>query len=336
MQQDYCTELHNKCPMRHGIRFLVTIMVVIAGRTNAESIPDVLAIDSNSTGAQSSIIIMGDVQRTNFWERNLLFKEQNDTERQLVINAVAGENPAFLLILGDLVSCGGNKNAWDYFEECTKPLRRHNISMIAIPGNHEYFCGKEKGIANFLAHFPQLEGKTWTSVHLSYLGIILLNSNFSRMSSTALDSQEIGYNQTIDAFQNDSSISIIIVGCHASPFTNSTIVSESKDVQTRFLPIFFTTPKAKLFISGHCHSYERFIENNKTFVVSGGAGGPRQKVITNPKKQRRRDYFHGPAIRPFHYCKLLMEKDRLRVLMIKLDDLSGHWSKGEEFSIPRN
>ena len=308
-------------------------MIVIAGRTNAENIPNVFAIDSNSIGAQFTVIFMGDLQRTNFWERNFLFREQNDTERQLVVNAVARENPALLLILGDLVSSGGNKNAWNYFEECTTPLRRQNIPIIAIPGNHEYNCGEKKGIANFLAHFPRLEGKTWTSVRLSYLGIILLNSNFTKMPAATLDSQEIWYKHTIDAFQNDSSISIIIVGCHASPFTNSTIVSESKDVQTRFLPIFFTTPKAKLFISGHCHSYERFVENDKTFVVSGGAGGPRQKVITNPKKKRRHDCFQGPAIRPFHYCKLLMEKDRLRVQMIKLDGLSGHWSIGEEFSI---
>jgi hypothetical protein len=308
-------------------------LIVITVRTNAEYRPDIFAIDSNSIGAQSAIIFMGDMQRTNFWERNVFFREQNDTERQLVINAVATENPALLLILGDCVSSGGNKNAWDYFDECAKPLRRRNIPMIAIPGNHEYFCGKEKGITNFLAHFPRLEGKTWTSVRFLYLGIILLNSNVTKMSSAALDSQEIWYKRTIDAFQNDSSISLIIVGCHASPFTNSTIVSESNDVRTRFLPIFFATPKAKLFISGHCHSYERFIENNKTFLVSGGAGGPRQKVITNPKKQRRHDCFQGPAIRPFHYCKLLMEKDRLRVQMIKLDDLSGHWSIGEEFSI---
>jgi Icc-related predicted phosphoesterase len=311
-------------------------MIIFAKRTIADNMPHGSAIDSTSIGVQSTIIFLGDIQRTNFWERNLLFREQNDTERQLVVNTVAKENPALLLILGDLVSCGGNKNAWNYFDECTKPLRQQNIPMIAIPGNHEYFCGKKKGITNFLAHFPQLEGKTWTSVKLSYLGIILFNSNFSRMSAEMLDSQKIWYERTIDTLQNDSSISMIIVGCHASPFTNSTIVSESDEVQTRFLPKFFSTPKAKLFISGHCHSYERFIENGKTFVVSGGAGGPRQKVITNPTKQRRHDYFQGPPIRPFHYCKIEMGKDFVRVQMVKLDDLSGHWSIGEEFSLQRN
>jgi Icc-related predicted phosphoesterase len=281
---------------------------------------------------RSSVIFMGDPQRTGFGER-LLLREQNDAAQQAVMNAVAEEIPAFAVILGDLVSAGGKKNAWNYFDSCTLPLRRNHIPIIAIPGNHDYFGGKKKAMRNFSSHFPLLEGRTWTSACFKSVAFILLNSNFKEMTPAALDSQNSWYTRKLDDFQMDSSIAVIIVGCHHSPFTNSAIVSENKDVQTRFVPAFIHTPKAKLFISGHCHSYERFNEYGKIFVVSGGAGGPRQNLITNQTK-RRLDLFAGPSIRPFHYCKISLGKDQLHVQMIQLDDSLKLWSLGEEFIIP--
>jgi hypothetical protein len=126
---------------------------------------------------------------------------------------------------------------------------------------------------------------------------------------------------------------MIVVACHDPPFTNSTIVPESKDVQVRFVPEFMATPKAKLFISGHCHSYERFMVKGKMFVVSGGAGGPRQKVIVNRKRHRHLDIYDDKRIRPFHYCRMVIEKNRVIVQMIKFDDASKQWSTGDEFPI---
>jgi Icc-related predicted phosphoesterase len=321
--------------IKPSVFILFAMLSAFNKSTGAERSTGSLDVDLRSQNDRSSVIFIGDLQRTGFWERVLL-REQNDNERQAVIQAVSSENPAFLVILGDLVSTGGKKSAWDYFDACTQPLRQRRIPLIAVPGNHDYFGGTKNAMDHFCSHFPRLEGPTWTSARLKGLAFILLNSNYDRMSQVEIDSQEIWYSRMLDEFQNDSTISIIVVGCHHPPFTNSTIVSESKDVQSRFVPAFVNTPKAKLFISGHCHSYERFIEYGKTFVVSGGAGGPRQKVIVNPKKQRHPDLYDGPAIRPFYYCKMLMEKDRIVVQMIKLDESSSTWSVGDTISIQFN
>ncbi len=315
--------------------FLTMALLAISG-PYAVSPQDSPGRGQISRNDKPSIIFIGDLQRTGWGER-LVLREQNDRQRQAVVNGIAAENPAFLLMLGDIVSSGGSTSAWKYFDACTRPLREQRIPLLAVPGNHDYFGCNPKAMDHFTFHFPLMEGRTWTSVRMQGLGVILLNSNFSQMSSAMIDSQEIWYGRKLHEFQIDSTVSIIVVGCHHSPFTNSTVVPESKEVRTRFVSAFADTQKAKLFISGHCHSYERFMEYGKTFVVSGGAGGPRQKVIVDTTKQRRRDLFekgleHPHPIRPFHYCKLLIEKDRLVVQMVKLDE-SLKWSVGDTFSI---
>jgi hypothetical protein len=115
--------------------------------------------------------------------------------------------------------------------------------------------------------------------------------------------------------------------------TNSTIVSGSDAVRRYFVEPFLKTPKAQLFFSGHCHSYERFVEHGKTFIVTGGGGGARQKVITDSTRQHYRDYFRGPDIRPFHFCRVTIEETALRVRMVCLDSTLKHWSVADEFTI---
>jgi predicted MPP superfamily phosphohydrolase len=129
------------------------------------------------------------MQRTSFWERALL-REQNDDERQEVINAVAKEDPAFLLILGDLVSVGGSKKAWKIFDSVTSPLRKSAIPMVAIVGNHEYFGERKNGLKHFLSRFRFPEERTWMSICFKGLAFILLNSNLNKMTLAETESQD--------------------------------------------------------------------------------------------------------------------------------------------------
>lgn len=282
-----------------------------------------------------SIIFVGDTQRTGFWERVLL-REQNDSARKCVFNRIAVEDPAILVILGDLVSTGGDEDRWNYFEECMKPVRDRKTPVYAVPGNHEYFGGSKKGLKNYFRHIPAMEDKTRRVLRYENVACILLNSNFKEMTRSEKDSQNVWYSRELDNLQRDSSVSSIIVCCHHPPMTNSTIVSGSDDVRKFFGDPFLKTPKALLFVSGHCHSYERFVEKGKTFIVTGGGGGARQKVIVDQKKQRHRDYFNGPEIRPFHFCRLTIEDASLRVQMVCLDSTLEQWSVADEFKIGIN
>src|SRR5205823_2004623 len=96
-------------------------------------------------------------------------------------------------------------------------------------------------------------------------------------------------------------------------------------VQKAFLPGFYAARKTLAFITGHAHAYERFQERGRTFVVSGGGGGPRVKLLEG-KDARHRDLFAGPSPRPFHYLLIEQGNEGLDVAVRGFD-------KGEQVRV---
>ncbi len=318
-----------KKKIKHIFLFFAVLLLYSAS-LNGQSLN---SFSGNLTGREQkdTIILIGDTQRTGFWER-LFLREQNDNARQMAIDEIAKEDPAFLIILGDLVSNGKDKEDWKYFDDVTKEIHARNIPVFAVPGNHDRI-NKKPGLTNFYNHFPHQNRRTWDSFRFRNLAFILLNSNISRLTTAEVDAQNSWYRQTLDAFQNDSTISAIIVCCHHPPFTNSTIVSDSKDVQYYFAEPFIKNSKTKIFFTGHCHSYEHFLDHGKTFIVTGGGGGPRQELNTNIKTRKHNDLFNGPAIRPFHFCRLIIGENGLRLQMVALDLDKKSWKVEDDFEI---
>lgn len=296
-------------------------------------IPFAVSFAAESTPDDSTLTFVGDTQRTLFVER-LLLREQNDAERRQVMARIASSSPAALVILGDLVARGADNDAWQCFDSLVAPVRRTGTSIHALPGNHDYFGDNATGEANFLRRFPHEGGVTWEAFTFRNTGILLLNSNFDDLSDSTVSLQQGWYQAQLDQFQSDTSIDAVIVCCHHAPFTNSTVVGDNPEVQRRFVTPFLANPKALVFFSGHCHAYERFREEGKMFIVSGGGGGPRQTLITDPARRRHVDRYEGGAIREFHFCRVTPTRTHLRVEMIRLDEETGAWSTGDSVTVP--
>jgi predicted phosphodiesterase len=113
----------------------------------------------------------------------------------------------------------------------------------------------------------------------------------------------------MDSLENDSNIKIIIVCTHHSPYTNSSVVSPSKDVTNYFVPKFIQNTKAKLFISGHSHNLEYFNIEGKYFIVIGG-GGLKQNLRTD-KKQRYNDLIKQEDKLRFFYLSVTRQEQQL-------------------------
>ena len=311
--------------------FILSLILFVCffGYSNAQ-IPDYTG-SSIRPDTASSIILIGDVQLRGTPEI-LLGRENNKDAVRTLLKKIAEEDPSFVLVLGDFTFHGSSVNSWSDFDDMAKAIHEKGIPIFPLPGNHEYFGNPKEGFHQYFLRFPQIQHKLWYVKKWKDVGIITLNANFNHLSKEQITKQNTWYNTQMDSLQADTTVAIIIVCCHEPPYTNSTVVSDDKEVQKHFVPSYLSKSKAKLFFSGHCHSYEHFHIGGKDFVVSGGAG-PRQMLEAPPKDSPKKDLFHGGPERKHHFCKLTRTNDGLHVQMMQVSENLKKWSIGEEIVI---
>jgi hypothetical protein len=263
--------------------------------------------------------------------------ENNYSAVREIFRKIASENPAFTFLLGDLAFFGNSASLWKKFDKLSAPLRDANIPVFPITGNHEYltdntnFSNYSELYKNLFQRFPHLEGNTYYELDFKNVAILGLNSNFDQLSPKEKREQEKWYGERLNAIEKDTKITFVIVACHHAPYTNSTEVHDDERVQKSFVIPFKAATKAKLFITGHCHSYEHFVFDGKHFLVSGGAG-PHQKLQKN-EGGLKSDLYDGPAIRDHHYCKITPSATVLQVEMVALSSNNKTWAVKDTLNI---
>lgn len=198
---------------------------------------------------------------------------RNEEARDSLFADIGRQHPPYLFFLGDITSAGSNKKSWIPLDRFLKLLSTERTVVHAIPGNHEYFTCSRKGIRNYSQRFSQRSVMGYC-VTTDSMALVMLNSNYKKLTSQQIAQQQQWYTATMDSLDVDHGVKIIIVSLHHSPFTNSTVVSPSTVVSEKVLPRFISSPKARLFMSGHSHNLEYFNNYpNKYFLVLGGGGG---------------------------------------------------------------
>lgn len=245
-------------------------------------------------------VLIGDTQKTMFYQILMGRESNNHNEREILIDSISKMRPDFVMILGDLVSYGQSHGDWNYFDEIMAPLRAQNLPIFPVMGNHDYFFSIKRSLPKLLQRFSILNKKTWYSFTYGNLGIISIDSNKNILGKTNWDKQLQWINQEINHFEINPDIKGIMMMGHHPPYTNSFEVFPHGPTKKDILPLFFQSKKTMLYFSGHCHAYERFEVSGKTFIVSGGGGGPRQPLRLG-RWQRFKDQFQGSRMRPFHY-----------------------------------
>ena len=266
--------------------------------------------------AKNCFIIVGDTQGTSHWE---FWRERNDRERKLIIDEITRREPAFVIHLGDLTTRGSSEKHWQEFDDMHKEFRKKKIPYFPILGNHELYGSDRKALKNYFERFPHLHQRRWYSFTWNNVAMVMVDSNFSALTKRQIKEQSHWYLNELEKFEKKVEIDFIIVCCHEPPFTNNRVVGPNEEAKLSFADPFLRFQKACLFFSGHSHSYERFQMDGKFFVVSGGGGGPRHKVIVDPRKQHYQDLFSGPELRFFHFCEIGSRNDTLVFRIIHLD-----------------
>lgn len=291
-----------------------------------------LNVDAQSNtkieATSNELIFVSDTQQPMWVEKLFLKSNHNINATKNIFDAVLQAKPRQLYMLGDVVSLGYASAKWKNVDKFLASCQIQNIATTAVLGNHEVMGKKKKGEQNFQKRFPLNVSTGYISVTDS-VAVVLLNSNFSKLSETDQMKQLDWYKLAMENLDATDSIKAVIVSCHHAPFTNSKIVGCSNKVQDHFVPAYLQSKKAQLFITGHAHAFEHFKIKGKDFLVIGGGGGLHQPLSIVQKEWKDLAIDYKPM---FHYLSVKRVDENLLVTSVFLkNDFSG-FEKGVSFT----
>ena len=246
------------------------------------------------------IDFVSDTQQPLGVEKIYLTPTQNTRATSMIFSAVLQDKPAALFMLGDIVSLGYRNKKWRSTDKFLDSAKEKKINVFGLLGNHDIMIRDRRGERNFNKRFPEHRRTGYLKV-IDSIAIILLNSNFSKLSAPEIQQQQQWYTRTADSLNNHPGIKGIIVTCHHPVFTNSNMVKPSAGTRQQFLPVFLATQKCILFITGHAHAFEHFKYQKKDFLVIGGGGGLHQPLTVKANMPADVALTYKPM---FHYLQL--------------------------------
>ncbi len=275
-----------------------------------------LPVQFNTTppkGTGLRIAVVGDQQRTSRYE---IWRERKGAHQRVVESLIA-QKPDALVILGDMVFDGADDGDWAFYDGLMRPVAEARIPCYPIYGNHEYLRSSRAAEMNVRRRFPG-NNRTWYTVTLDSITFVMINTNHERITDAMQHDQHRWYDSTMQALEADPVTRCVVVCGHHPPFTNSMNVSDNRHVQDVYVPAFLRHSKARIWLSGHSHAYERFVVEGRTFVVAGGGGAPRHKLMADdelrhPHVGRARS---ARIISPFHTLMLRRSGDSITCELI--------------------
>jgi len=260
--------------------------------------------------------ILGDLQRTSCVE---FWRESNPEESRRLVAEIAARGPDFVVGLGDLVFRGSSRRDWARFDALTAPLRDASIPVLPILGNHDYWARRGPALRNVFARFSRLATSRWYAETYGILRLVFLDSNERALGAAAWREEAAWLESELSRADEDEAAKGVVVFVHHPPYTNSTVTGDELPVQRAFVPLFAAAKKTIAMISGHVHSYERFVRGGKTFLVAGGGGGPRVRLASGAARRHADDVFDGPEVRPFHFLLCRPAASGLEVEVVGLE-----------------
>jgi len=260
----------------------------------------------------------------------LIRKAHNNREgKEVLFREIETKNEGYVFMLGDLVGKGSENVEWGSVDTFLKTIREAGTKVYAVPGNHEYLMNDSRGIANFQKRFPEMPLNGYC-VRTDSMATVMLNSNFDKLPAPKKEMQQKWYLAVMDSLDMDASVKIVIVCTHHSPFSNSKVVGSSTKVQEAFIPRFESSPKTKLFITGHSHNLECFDGNSgKRFLVIGGGGGLDQPLYTGVQEKQKDMISQADKPRFFY---VVLQRSR-NVVEVKIRGFSREMSPVSEIKL---
>lgn len=246
-------------------------------------------------------------------------RDTNPRIRKWLVDQIAKERPAAVIMNGDVPLGGDVVNDYTVFQSETKIWRDLKLRVYPTLGNHEFRGDARADLENWWNAFPEMRNRRWYSVALgSRIYVLALDSDASLLPGSDqarwIDQQIAGLPASVD---------FVIVTLHHPPVADVQQHIEvdhnprPNEIALRdYLSKIAPRTRARFLVSaGHIHNYERAIVDEVTYLVSGGGGAPPYFVERTPQ-----DLYKSILFPNYHYVKLTLEKDRLHAAMYRVAD----------------
>jgi len=240
--------------------------------------------------------------------------------RNWLVNKIAQERPAAILLNGDVPLAGDNVNDYAVYHQETQPWRDAKLRVYPALGNHE-FHGQNPQLCleNWWNAFPEFRNRRWYSVLLgSRVYSITVDSDASLLPDS---DQNRWLNKQIQDLP--ATVDFVIISLHHPPSADVQKHIEvdhnprANEIALRdLLSKLQATSHATFVVSaGHIHNYERHVVDNVVYLVSGGGGAKPYFVERAPD-----DLYQSNLFPNYNYVKFVLNADRLQATMYRVTD----------------
>lgn len=281
-------------------------------------------------GNTLTFVVYGD---TRFSEREGV---ADASARRALVAAIAAENPAAILIGGDLVYAGTGPDDYATYGSETAEWTRRRIPVFPALGNHE-LRGCRPGndaspcLENWWRTFEALRSYRWYSVAIgdSLLALVLDSDSSLRRGSA----QQLWFERQIRDADSDSRVQFILVLLHYPPVRDP-VFPRGKDEEQVQRYLSASAPRLRvraIVVGSHVHNYERFERDGVTYLVSGGGGAQPLPVLRMSGELSRLKTSVN-----FHYLRCTLQGDRLTGTMVRFETSAAAdnpWSEPDRFEV---
>lgn len=293
-----------------------------------------LTLSDSQLSSSPVIISYGDMRFTDPKETTVT----NPKVRRWLVEKIAAEKPDALLLSGDIPMHGAVADDYAVFQAETSPWRAAHLSVFPALGNHE-LNGKDQQqcLENWWNAFPQLRPRRWYSVQIGSK-VFALNIDSNAPLLPGSDQSQWIEKQIAHL---PSSVRFVFINMHYPPVAD-TREQPREDDSPRPNEIAFAEllkkvapgKQARFIVSAaHVHNYERFLQDNVVYMVSGGGGAPPGEIKRGPQDLYQRD---NGLVPNYHYVKFVLRENRLDAEMIRVSEPSADapaWEVKDRFQI---
>ncbi len=295
---------------------VLTIFLVFAS-LSAQAISQggpTFTISDLPQGRPLRIVVYGDMRFTNP-------ANTSDTQpgvRKWLAQKVGEENPDILLLTGDMPFHGSDAADWGVYRQETALWTTEKLRVFPTIGNHEGLTDPRKGIANYLAAYPQLDGHRWYSARLGNIYLITLDS------STFLNrgwEQRQWLQDQLDHLPDGVDFVFFLFHLPLVADLQTSFMLGIPDASTldlrHVLEAKAATSHARFVVfNGHIHNYERFQLNGITHVITGGGGARPYPILVRGDQ----DLFREHTYPNFNYLLITLTGKHAEAKMYRVVD----------------